>query len=69
VSVDGRVVGSVPLVAASSAPAADIGDEVRENAVALALVGGIAVVILIVVLLVLRARRADRSGHTRGLPG
>lgn len=69
VSVDGRLAGSAPLIAASSAPAADIGDEVRDNAVALALVGGVAVVILIAVLLVLRARRAARSGETGGLRG
>jgi serine-type D-Ala-D-Ala carboxypeptidase (penicillin-binding protein 5/6) len=68
VAVDGRVAGTVPLVAASSAPAAGIGDDVRDNAVALALAGGLAVVILIAILLVLRARRADRSGEMRGIP-
>jgi D-alanyl-D-alanine carboxypeptidase (penicillin-binding protein 5/6) len=65
VTVDGRPAGAVPLVAASSAPAAGIGDEVRDNVVALAVAGGLAVVIVIAILLVLRARRADRSGEDR----
>ena len=68
VSVDGRGAGSVPLIAASAAPAAGIGDDVRNNALPLALAGGVAVVILIAILLVLRARRADRSGEMRGIP-
>jgi D-alanyl-D-alanine carboxypeptidase (penicillin-binding protein 5/6) len=67
VSVDGRAAGAVPLVAASSAPAASLGDEVRGNPIGLALACAVAVVILIAILLVLRARRADRSGDTRGL--
>jgi D-alanyl-D-alanine carboxypeptidase (penicillin-binding protein 5/6) len=67
VAVDGRHAGSVPLVAASSAPAASLGDDVKDNVAVLALGGGVVVVILIAVLLVMRTRRADRSGDTRGL--
>jgi serine-type D-Ala-D-Ala carboxypeptidase (penicillin-binding protein 5/6) len=61
VSVDGRPAGTVSLVAASSAPAATLGDDVRNNAVAMAVFGAAVVVILVAILLVLRARRADRS--------
>lgn len=67
ITVDGRVAGAVPLVAAGSAPAPDLGDDLRNNLLALAVVGAVAVVILIAILLVMRARRADRSGDTEGL--
>ena len=61
VSVDGREAGSSPLVAASSAPAASLGDDVRENFPTLAVLGG-AVIVIVVGAMVYRARRSRGTG-------
>ena len=65
VTVDGREVGSTPLIAGRSVPAPSIGDDVRNNFPTLAVVGGILFVIVVVVVIVRRARRSDLQGAGR----
>jgi serine-type D-Ala-D-Ala carboxypeptidase (penicillin-binding protein 5/6) len=62
VTVDGREAGSSPLVAASSAPAPSLGDDVRENFPTLAVLGGAAIVIVVGVVLGIRTRRSRETG-------
>ena len=57
VTLDGRKVGSAPLVAAAAAPAPSVSDEFTGNFPTLAVIGGAVFVIVVALVIVRRTRR------------